>query len=74
MSLNTGERTDEPKGTVHTTSAVTAEELHLLSSLPDKLVALEPDKSWAGLDLDNFECTANYSDALCVQNSVLFVC
>ncbi len=74
MSLNTGERTDEPKGGVHAGSAVTAEELHLLSSLPDKLVALEPGKSWAGLGLEDFERTANYFDALCVQNSVLFVC
>jgi hypothetical protein len=74
MSLNTGERIDEPKGTVYTASTVTAEELHLLSSLPDKLVAPEPGKSWAAVDLDNFECTANYSDALCVQSSVSFIC
>src|SRR5919202_5877084 len=51
MSLNTGERPDEPKGAAHMASAATTEELQP-SSWPNKpLVVIEPGGSWAALDL-----------------------
>ncbi len=51
MSLNAGERADEPKGAVHSASAATAEGLG--SPLPpsEPLIVIEPSRSWATPDL-----------------------
>ncbi len=52
MSLRTNERADEPKGTVHTTTTATAEELQSSPLPPSRpAIVVEPSRSWAALDL-----------------------
>jgi lipopolysaccharide transport system permease protein len=51
MSLNTGERADEPKGAVHSASAATAEGLGSPLSPSESLIVIEPSRSWATPDL-----------------------